>query len=200
LSKASQATGVPVAALSQGLSVASKGASFVLRITYANPNPHIAQHRAQAIAQAYTSFRSGDPAPNGAPNTAPIAKLITSASLPPSPYSPSYPLDIGVALVIGLALAIVTAWGRDYLDDRLRGPLDLERQADGNVLGMIPAFRPAKHDPGGHLVMAASPGSIVAEAYRSLRTRVLLTMASRDSGTILVTSPTLDAQATVSAP
>ena len=199
LSKASQTIGVPVAALSQGLSVTAKGASFVLHITYANPNPHIAQHRAQAIAQAYTSFRSGNPAPNGAPNTAPIAKLITSASLPTSPYSPNYPLDIGVALLIGLALAIVTAWGRDYLDDRLRGPLDLERQADANVLGMIPAFRPAKHDPGGHLVMAASPGSIVAEAYRSLRTRVLLAMASRDSGTILVTSPTWEGRGTVAA-
>jgi capsular exopolysaccharide synthesis family protein len=199
LSKASQATGVPVAALSHGLSVTAKGASFVLHITYANPNPHIAQHRAQAIAQAYTSFRSGNPAQNGAPNTAPVAALITSASLPTSPYSPNYPLDIGVALLIGLALAIVSAWGRDYLDDRLRGPLDLERQADANVLGMIPAFRPAENDQGGHLVMAVSPGSMVAEAYRSLRTRVLLTMASRDSGTILVTSPTWEARGTVAA-
>src|SRR5262249_19080584 len=154
--------------------VTAKGASFVLHITYANPNPRVAQQRAQAIAQAYTSFRAGNPAANGAPNTAPVATLITSASLPTSPYSPKYPLDIGVALLIGLALAIVTAWGRDHLDDRLRGPLDLERQADANVLGMIPAFRPTKHDPRGRLVMAASPGSIVAEAYRSLRTRVLL--------------------------
>lgn len=200
LSKAAQAIHVPVATLSKGLSVTAKGASFVLHITYADANPNIAQQRAQAIAEAYTSFRSANPTSNGAaPNTAPTATLITPASLPISPYSPKYPLDLGVALLIGLALALVTAWGRDYLDDRLRGPLDLERQADADVLGMIPAFRPTEHGPRGQLVMAASPGSMVAEAYRGLRTRVLLTLAGRNSGTILVTSPTWEDRGTVAA-
>jgi succinoglycan biosynthesis transport protein ExoP len=200
LSKASRAIQVPVATLSKGLSVTAKGASFVLTISYADASPHIAQQRAQAIAQAYTSFRSANPAPNGAaPNTAPVATLITPASLPTSPYSPKYPLDLGVALIAGLALAIVTAWGRDYLDDRPRGPLDLERQADADVLGIIPAFRPAEHSPRGQLVMVTSPGSMVADAYRGLRTRVLLTLAGRDSGMILVTSPTWEDRGTVAA-
>jgi tyrosine-protein kinase len=199
LSKASHAIGVPVATLSQGLSVTAKGASYVLHISYANPDPHVAQQRAQAIAQAYTSFRSSTPAANGAPNTAPVATLITPAPLPTSPYSPKYVLDLGAALLIGLALGIVTAWGRDHMDDRLRGPLDLERQADADVLGMIPAFHPTERGPRGQLVMAVSPGSIVAEAYRSLRTRVLLTMAGRNSGTILVTSPTWEGRGTAAA-
>ncbi|MGH7735146.1 MAG: hypothetical protein ACREOE_16025, partial [Gemmatimonadales bacterium] len=200
LSKAAQAIHVPVATLSKGLSVTAKGASFVLDITYADADPHIAQQRAQAIAEAYTSFRSAKPTSKSAsPSTSPIAQLITPASLPTSPYSTEYPLDIGAALLIGLALAIVTAWGRDHLDDRLRGPLDLERQAGADVLGMIPAFHPAEHGPRGQLVMAASPGSMVAEAYRGLRTRVLLTLAGRNSGTILVTSPTWEDRGTVAA-
>lgn len=200
LGKASRAIHVPVATLSKGLSVTAKGASFVLTISYADVNPHTAQQRAQAIAQAYTSFRSANPAPKGAaPNTAPVARLITPASLPTSPYSPKYPLDLGVALLVGLALAIVTAWGRDYLDDRPRGPLDLERQADADVLGIIPAFRPAEKGLRGQLVMVASPGSMVADAYRGLRTRVLLTLAGRGSGTILVTSPTWEDRGTVAA-
>ena len=199
LSKASQAIGVPVAELSHGLSVTAKGASYVLHISYTNPNPHVAQQRAQAVAQAYTSFRSTTPAANGAPNTAPVAKLITPAPLPTSPYSPKYVLDLGAALLIGLALGIVTAWGRDHMDDRLRGPLDLERQADADVLGMIPAFRSTERGPRGQLVMAVSPGSIVAEAYRGVRTRVLLTMAGSKSGTILVTSPTWEGRGTTAA-
>jgi len=199
LSAASHAIGVPVAELSKGLSVAAKGASYVLHISYTNPNPHVAQQRAQAIAQAYTSFRSTTPAANGAPNTAPVATLITPAPLPTSPSSPKYVLDLGAALLIGLALGIVTAWGRDHMDDRLRGPLDLERQADADVLGMIPAFRSTERGPRGQLVMAVSPGSIVAEAYRGLRTRVLLTMAGSTSGTILVTSPTWEGRGTTAA-
>jgi capsular exopolysaccharide synthesis family protein len=200
LGKAAQTLHVPVATLSKGLSATAKGTSLVLGITYTNPNPHVAQQRAQAIAQAYTSFRAAKPiTKHSLPSTAPVAQLVTPASLPTSPSSPKYPLDLGAALLIGLILAIATAWGRDYLDDRLRGPLDLEQQADANVLGMIPAFRPTGHDPRGYLVMAVSPGSMAAEAYRSLRTRVLLTLAGRDSGTILVTSPTWEGRGSVAA-
>lgn len=200
LSMAGQAIHVPVATLSKGLSVTAKGASFVLHITYADADPHVAQQRAEAIAQAYTSFRSAKRSTKSAPpSTAPVAQLITPASLPTSPSTPKYPLDLGVALLAGLALAIVTAWGRDYLDDRLRGPLDLERQAGADVVGMIPAFRSAERGPRGQLVMTATPGSVVAEAYRALRTRVLLTLAGRNSGTIMVTSPAWEDRGTVAA-
>jgi capsular exopolysaccharide synthesis family protein len=197
---ASQATGVPVAALGSGLSVKARGASYVLQIIYSNSNPYVAQHRAQAIAQAYTSFRSPHPSSKRAtPSAAPIATLITPAMLPASSYSPKYVLDIGVALIAGLALAVATAWGRDYLDDRLRGPLDLERQADADVLALIPAFRPRRREPGYRLALAVSPRSIVAEAYRGLRTRVLLVAAARNSRTLLVTSPSWEDRGTVAA-
>lgn len=193
LSSAGKAVGVPASTLASGVSVSARGASYVLQISYSAPSASVAQQRAQAIAQAYASFRS--------PGTsaAPTATVITPASLPGSPYSPDYLLDIGVALLAGLALALVTAWGRDYLDDRLRGPLDLERQADTDVVALIPAFRPAGGAPGDRLAVAVSPGSMVAEAYRGLRTRVLLAAAAGNARTILVTSPAWEDRGTVAA-
>lgn len=200
LSKASKVIGVPAATLGNGLSVKPRGTAYVLQIMYSNPNRYVAQQRAQAIAQAYASFRSARPTPkSGPPSAAPTAALITPASLPTSPYSPKYGLDIGVALLVGLALAIVTAWGRDRLDDRLRGPLDLEQQAGADVLALIPAFRPGGREPRRRLAMTVSPSSMVAEAYRGLRTRVLLAAAARNSRTILVTSPAWEDRGTVAA-
>jgi succinoglycan biosynthesis transport protein ExoP len=200
LSMASHATGVPAAALSEGLSAKEVGTSYVLQIIYSSPDAHVAQQRAQAIAQAYTSFRSPHSGSKSATSsTAPVATLITPASLPASPYSPSYPLDIGVALLVGLALALATAWGRDRQDDRLRGLLDLERQADAEVLALIPAFRPHGPEPGDRLAMALSPRSIVAEAYRDLRTRVLVAVPARHSWTLLVSSPAWEDRGTVAA-
>lgn len=200
LNAASQATGVPATALADGLSVTARGTSFVLQISYSNPNPHVAQQRAQAIAQAYTAFRAPKPAvKSSTPSGAPTAQLVTSASLPTAPYSPDYAIDLVAALIIGLALALGTAWLRDYFDDHLRGPFDLERQTDADVLAMIPAFRPAGPEPGHRLVMALSPHSVVAEAYRGLRTRVLLAMSARNSRTVLVTSPAWEDRATVAA-
>lgn len=200
LDKAARSADVPAATLANGLSVKARGNSYVLQIFYSNPQPDVAQRRAQAVARAYTSFRSAKPIPkSGSQNTASTATLITPATLPSSPYSPTYGLDIGVGLLVGLTLALVTAWGRDYLDDRLRGPLDLERQADADVLALIPAFRAGRREPRRRLVMMVSPSSMVAEAYRGLRTRVLLAATAGNSRTILVTSPAWEDRGTVAA-
>ena len=80
----------------------------------------------------------------------------------------------------------------------MRGLFDLETQAAAPALGLIPAFRPGWHDPRGRLVMVAKPGSIVAEAYRGLRTR-LLQAALGNTKAVLVTSPGWEDKSTVAA-
>ncbi len=212
LARASLLLNVPVATLASGLSVHVPGTTALLQIMYSDPNPRIAQQRAQAIAQAYISYRSSQPVVahghstpksatpgSAAPGFAPTAVLVTPASLPTSPASPDYLIDFGAALIVGLALGIGTAALRDRLDDQLRGPFDLEAQAGAPVLGLIPAFRPARRDAGGRLVMVANPDSLVAEAYRGLRTRVMQAAASRNAKTVLVTSPGWEDKSTVAA-
>ena len=193
LARASRSLHVPEAELANGLSVREPGTTFLLQISYSDQSPRVAQQRAQAVALAYVSYRTSQPAraPRGttpAQSAAPTAALITPASLPASPTSPNYAVDIGAALLVGLALAIGTAGLRDYLDDRLRSPLELEAQSDTPVLALIPAFRSSPPNPGARLAMTASPDSGVAQAYRSLRTR-LVQAAPANAMTLLVTSP-----------
>jgi polysaccharide biosynthesis transport protein len=207
LARASRVLHVPMEALASGLSVSVPGTTTLLQIRYSDASPRIARVRAQAIAQAYVSYRASRPARAHGTNsanpaavsTAPSATLITPASLPSSPASPNYLIDIGVALIVGLALAIGSAGLRDHLDDRLRGPLDLEAQAGAPVLALLPAFRRRRRDPGGRLVMVASPGSLVAEAYRGLRTRLVQAAMSRNAKALLVTSAGWEDKSTVSA-
>jgi polysaccharide biosynthesis transport protein len=207
LTRASLLLNVPVATLASGLSVHVPGTTTLLQITYSDPDPRVAQQRAQAIARAYVSYRSSPPAvahgkttPNSAtPSVTPTAVLVTPAPLPASPASQHRLIDISAALIVGLALGIGTAALRDYLDDRLRGPFDLAAEAGAPVLGLIPAFRPARRKAGGRLVMVADPGSVVAEAYRGLRTRLVQAAASRDARTVLVTSPGWEDKSTVAA-
>ena len=203
LAQASRVLHVPVTTLASGLSVHSPGTTSLLDITYSDPVPRIAQRRAQAIAQAYISYRSAQAAARGktsaAGTTVPSVALITPAPLPTSPASPKYPIDIGIALIVGLALAIGIAGLRDYLDDHLRGPLDLEAQAGAPVLALIPAFRPGGGGPGGRLAVVTAPDSVVAEAYRGLRTRLVQTGTSRNAKTLLVTSAGWEDKGTVAA-
>jgi polysaccharide biosynthesis transport protein len=206
LGTASRSLKVPIATLASGLSTKVPGTTSLLQIGYSDPNPRIAQRRAQAIARAYVSYRSAPKTARSSKatgpvpvTTAPTAELITAASLPTSPASPNVKIDIAAALIVGLALGVGTAWLRDRLDDRLRGSLDLEAQAAAPVLAVIPAFRPRGRNPAGRLVMVTDPHSVIAEAYRGLRTRLVQEAASRNAKTVLVTSPGPEDKGTVAA-
>jgi succinoglycan biosynthesis transport protein ExoP len=127
------------------------------------------------------------------------ATLITPAALPASPSSPNYLLDILAALVVGLGLGIGTAAIRDHLDDRLRGPFDPETRTGAPVLALIPAYRPLSRDPASHVTIVWNANSVVAEAYRGLRTRVIAAGASRGARTLLVTSAAWERKSMVAA-
>jgi capsular exopolysaccharide synthesis family protein len=206
LASAARLLHVPMATLASGVSVHVPSTTTLLQIAYTDSVPRVAQERAQAIAQAYISYRSPQsaasngksPAKPAPLSTTPSAVLVTPAPLPASSTGPDYKIDLGAALIVGLALGIGTAGLRDHIDDRLRGLFDLEAQAAAPVLGLIPAFRPGWRDPGGRLVMAAKSDSLVAEAYRGLRSR-LAQAAPPNAKTVLVTSPGWEDKSTVAA-
>jgi succinoglycan biosynthesis transport protein ExoP len=198
LSKAARVLDVTVPALQQGVSVSTPGTTSLLQIAFSGPHPGGAQERAQAIANAYVSYRTPTTAARST-TTTPTATLVTPATLPLSPSSPDYAINLGAALIVGLALGIGSAALRDYLDDRVRGPLDVEAQTDAPVLAVIPAFRLGRRGRSGRLVMVTRPDSVAAEAYRGLRTRVVQAAAARDAKTLLVTSPAWEDRSTVAA-
>jgi polysaccharide biosynthesis transport protein len=212
LAIAARSLGVPSSALQHGLSVSVPASSSILEIAYADPVPWVARERAQVIAESYVAYRTPKPAPakkgaKAAPKingVAPVvstlrATVITPASLPTSPSSPNYLIDILAALVVGLALGIGTAALRDHLDDRFRTPFELEAQTGAPVLTLIPAVRWLTRRNASGLAMARNPDSVIAEAYRGLRTRVIAAAAERSARTLLITSPAWEDKSTVAA-
>ena len=181
--------------LLKALSVTVPASSSILDIAYSDPVPWVAQERAQVIAESYVAYRSPPLVTKHGTNAGADAgitlraTLITPAVLPASPSSPKKLLDILAALILGLGLAVGTAALRDHLDDRVRGPLDVEERTGAPVLALVPAFRLLSRDPAAGLVLLRSPDSVVAEAYRSLRTRVLTAVTGSGSKTLVVTSP-----------
>ena len=213
LSIATRSVGLSQSALQNGLSVTVPVDTDLLQIAFSDPNPRLAQRAAEGIAYAYVAYRtpkppvvaSGTKTTNTTPTTSPIVpgavrpSLITDAALPTSPTSPNRWLEVGAALILGLALGTAVALVRDALDDRLRGRVDLATQSGAPVSALIPAFRTQKGAVEERLVMIYSPTSRVAEAYRDLRTRVLQAASGHDVNTILVTSSGREDKATVAA-
>ena len=200
---------VPVGQLSNGLAVTSPGSTYLLNIAYSSPDKHTAQQRAQAIAQAYVTYRTPKPVQESTTTTTttnskskskkttttpvviatPAATLITPALLPTSQSSPKPGLDYTIAAVLGLSLGIGTAALRDRLSDRIRGPADLQASAATPLLALIPAFWRAGRKPARRLVMLRHAESVVADAYRSLRARIVQAAAISGARTLVVTSP-----------
>lgn len=199
---AARALGVPTSSLAKGVSVSVPLNTNVLHISCSSAVPQQAQQCAEAVATAYVSYWLAeqptlDPHTSARPTRAQIlnTSVITPAKLPTAPASPNHVVDVGIAVIIGLLLAVGTAYLRDRLDDRLRGPDELEDNGGGPVLGLVPRGSHTRSDP----IVARRPDTPGAEAYRELRTLLLRIAEQRGAKSLLVTSPAGEVQSTVSA-
>jgi capsular exopolysaccharide synthesis family protein len=132
--------------------------------------------------------------------------VVDAAEPPGSPYKPNKPLNLGLALTIGLILGVGLAFFTENLDSSLKTPADIDRYLGLPSLGVIPMQAATLAPQKSKLLLAGAsnagldanavelvahynPRSLLAEAYRSLRTSILL---SSNNGSpprvILVTS------------
>jgi capsular exopolysaccharide synthesis family protein len=117
-----------------------------------------------------------------------------------SMVGPSRKRNIIIAFLLSLGIGIGLAFLLDYLDDSLKSVEDVDRYIHLPALALIPANRPARAQLKGKSQAPADPNestalalindarSPMAEAYRHLRTSLLLSSAGQPPKTILVTS------------
>ena len=121
--------------------------------------------------------------------TVPSAGDVLVDAVPPgSPTSPNLLLNVGLALFVGLFVGLVAAFVRERVNDRLRGRGDLEETIGVPVMTQIPAVPAWRNRAEPHLVTIETPRSPAAEAYRTLRTSVLVAAAQQGIKTLMVVS------------
>ncbi|MCA1196359.1 polysaccharide biosynthesis tyrosine autokinase [Sphingomonas sp. R647] len=108
--------------------------------------------------------------------------VVDTAEQPVRPTSPKPMLNLFIALFGGIALALLYAFGRDYLDDSIRDPQDVEQRLHVPLLGVVPSVR--DQPP---LYALTNPKSEIAEAYHSIRTSIQLSSNQGIPRAILVT-------------
>jgi capsular exopolysaccharide synthesis family protein len=130
-------------------------------------------------------------------NTANFGGQLGPAAYPKSPASPRTIVNLVAALFLGLLLGFGVAAAREYTDDRIRNREDLESWLASPVLSSIPTrFKGRAAVDLGGLITLQEPGSIQAEAFRGLRSSLLLETANIGARSVLVTSADLDQGAT----
>lgn len=139
----------------------------------------------------------------GRPNN---ISVVDYAIVPDSPVGPQRMRSVMMAFVLALGLGVALALFLEYLDDTVHSTDDVERFLRLPALAVIPAtgsgvarrrlrspsmsLQKRNGSNGVHpeLLLHANGRSALAEAYRQLRTSVLLSTAGRAPKTLLVTS------------
>jgi succinoglycan biosynthesis transport protein ExoP len=138
----------------------------------------------------------------GTPNN---IHVVDYASIPKGAIGPARRQAVMVALLLSLAFGVGLALFLEYLDDSINTPKDVERLLRLPAVAVIPmtgvtasrrflpkslALVSRRNDNGAapELLMNGEGHSAHAEAYRQLRTSVLLSTAGRAPRTLLVTS------------
>ncbi|HUL35294.1 MAG TPA: polysaccharide biosynthesis tyrosine autokinase [Candidatus Eisenbacteria bacterium] len=131
-------------------------------------------------------------------------RVVDPAMIPSYPSRPAKARNIALAFLVGLVGGIGLALLREYLDNTVKTPDDIELLARLPSLAVVPTFgdgAPSKRRKGlfggfasnGHekhieLVAQHLPKSQMSEAFRALRTAILLSQPEHPPQVILVTS------------
>jgi capsular exopolysaccharide synthesis family protein len=144
--------------------------------------------------------------------------VIDKAVPPTAPIRPDKMRNIMFALAGGLGLGVALALTREALDNSIKSAQEVEKLTDLPTLAIVPiaqiratlgregSLRPQRIAPTSRdsaipptLTVVKKPGSPVSEAYRALRTSVLLSTGDRPPQVLLVTSSQPDEGKTVTA-
>jgi succinoglycan biosynthesis transport protein ExoP len=159
-----------------------------------------ALHRSLLMQQLETGVHSELAASN--------VRIVERPEVPASPSSPNVPLALALGLFGGIGLAVGAAFACEYFDSSLKSGAEVSEALALAPLATIPNFAAARRSaaaaglspragggllpspdgPGPELVVVHEPASVVAEAFRALRTAVLFSAAAEAPRVLLVTS------------
>ncbi len=95
--------------------------------------------------------------------------IIDKAGIPYKKFKPNFKTNIAFGLLLGLLLGMAAAFLREFMDDSVKNPDELEKLTGLPVLGMLPS-QDSQNPSSVALQTYNEPKSPLAEAVRSLRT------------------------------
>ncbi|RJP84270.1 MAG: polysaccharide biosynthesis tyrosine autokinase [Desulfobacteraceae bacterium] len=112
--------------------------------------------------------------------------IVENADIPASPITKGPFRTLMIGIFISLAAGIGLAFFLDYMDNTVKTAEDAEARLGLPVLGMVPLMKDPKENI--EDVVLQFPGSAVSEAYKAIRTSVLLSSPDGAPKVILISS------------
>lgn len=166
------------------ISASSPLNTSLIQIQVTDPDPVRAADIANATAASLTSSVQELETRAGQATSPVKLTRVRDATAASKPVSPNVPLNLALGALVGLALGIGFAVLRTVLDNRVRGPRDIEALTDRPLIGAIPFDKKAADRP---IILQADPLNPRSESFRALRTN--LQFLEMDGGhTFVITS------------
>ncbi|NIA06764.1 MAG: polysaccharide biosynthesis tyrosine autokinase [Actinobacteria bacterium] len=115
---------------------------------------------------------------------------LSMATPAPTRSSPKLRVNIPATMFLSIFMAVGLAFLLEFLDKSVRSSQDVRRHTELTLLGSIPALQDDASSPADmYSVVMQAPRSLMAEAFRQIRTNLLFYCSRDDARSILVTSP-----------
>ena len=113
--------------------------------------------------------------------------VIENADTPKTPITQGPRRTLMLGFLFSLIAGIGLAFFIDYMDNTVKTAEDAERRLGIPILGMVPLVKKDAHT---HIetIVLEEPGSIISEAYKAIRTSVLLSSPEGSPEIILISS------------
>lgn len=200
-----QKLGVNAVKLKSSVNVQTVKDSRIFSISYEDTDPELAANVVNELALVIKQMASDIIQVKN-------VKIIDIAKIPKFPVSPNKTRNLGLAGVMGIALAAGLIYLLEMLDYTFKKPEDVERQLELNVIGAVPKFEGGKRgknktkdqkqleqDYLKNLITKNDPKAPASEAFREIRTNLHYMSVDKELKTLVVTSPSLGEGKTVTA-
>ncbi len=118
------------------------------------------------------------------------ARIVDYAAFNDAPVRPNVPVVAAATAILGLFLAIIAAFVREFMDRGVHTKEELAALTGVPVLGLIPHIRAPRGAPvEPRLVSRKDPRNPLSEAFRTLRTNMTFAEEDRSARTLVMASP-----------
>lgn len=115
--------------------------------------------------------------------------IVDRAEVPKAPVKPRKPFNIFLSIIVGIFGGIGVAFFLEYIDNTFKRPEDVEEKLSVPLIGVIPLIEAADiQDKRAETFSHENPRSNISEAYRALRTSILLSAVDPIKSLIVTSS------------
>ena len=171
--------------LSAKVKATAKTDTVLINVAVRDESPSRARDIADALSDEFVAMVRELETPQD--GTAPDARVVVEqrAAIPETPISPKPIRNLSIGAAFGLLLGSGLALLRDRLDNTVKSQETLEAVTGVGLTGAIPLDKNRRKDPA---ILFDNDNTVIAEAFRKLRTNLQFLAVDNPPRVILITS------------